>query len=138
MTRLQALHLWLISERPASRRQAAWGRAYGTWRAFARNRLALVGLAIIAGLVLVALAAPWLAPYSPTQGDLANARLLPPSAAHWFGTDEIGRDLVLLPVSGFPLRSQWHLVHPRAKQLSPIAQVFREHLLRSAEHWAPA
>ena len=100
MTRLQALHLWLISERPASRRQAAWGRAYGTWRAFARNRLALVGLAIIAGLVLVALAAPWLAPYSPTQGDLANARLLPPSAAHWFGTDDQGRDIASRLVHG--------------------------------------
>jgi len=28
-----------------------------------------------------------------------------------------------------PIRSQWHVVHPRAKQLSPIAQVFRQHLL---------
>jgi peptide/nickel transport system permease protein len=100
MQRLQSLHHWLISERPASRRQAAWGRAYGTWRAFARNRLALVGLTIIALLVLVALAAPWLAPYSPTQGDLANARLLPPSAAHWFGTDDQGRDIASRLVHG--------------------------------------
>ena len=57
---------------------------------------------------------------------------------HALKADEIGRDLVLLPVSGFPIRSQWHLVHPRAKQLSPIAQVFREHLLRSAVQWAPS
>lgn len=55
---------------------------------------------------------------------------------HALKADEIGRDLVLLPVSGFPIRSQWHLVHPRAKQLSPIAQVFREHLLGSAAQWA--
>ena len=57
---------------------------------------------------------------------------------HALKAEEIGRDLVLLPVSGFPIRSQWHLVHPRAKQLSPIAQVFREHLLGSAAQWAPA
>jgi peptide/nickel transport system permease protein len=95
-----SLHHWLMSERPASRRQAALGRAYGTWRAFARNRLALMGLAIIAALVLVALLAPWLAPYSPTQGDLAHARLLPPSTTHWFGTDDQGRDLLSRLVFG--------------------------------------
>lgn len=54
---------------------------------------------------------------------------------HALKNEEIGRDLVLLPVGGFPIRSQWHLVHPRAKQLSPIAQVFREHLLDSAHLW---
>jgi peptide/nickel transport system permease protein len=37
---------WLLSERPESRRQAALGRAYAVWRVFARNRLALAGLAI--------------------------------------------------------------------------------------------
>ena len=90
----RALHDWLMSERPASRRQAALGRAYGTWRVFARNRLALLGLAIIAVLVAVALLAPWLAPASPTEGDLAGARLLAPSPAHWLGTDDQGRDIL--------------------------------------------
>lgn len=51
---------------------------------------------------------------------------------HALKDSELGQDLCVLPVSGFPIRSQWHLVHPRAKQLSPIAAVFREHLLRSA------
>ncbi|MFP8778903.1 LysR family transcriptional regulator [Hydrogenophaga sp. RWCD_12] len=51
---------------------------------------------------------------------------------HALKDSELGQDLCVLPVSGFPIRSQWHLVHPRAKQLSPIATVFREHLLRSA------
>ena len=46
-----SLHGWLMSERPVSRRQAALGRAYGTWNAFARNRLALVGLGIVVLLV---------------------------------------------------------------------------------------
>ena len=88
------LHDWLMSDRPASRRQAALGRAWGTWRVFARNRLALLGLAIVMALVIVALAAPWLAPFSPTDGDLAGARLLPPSARHWLGTDDQGRDIL--------------------------------------------
>jgi peptide/nickel transport system permease protein len=98
--RASTLHDWLMSERPASRRQAALGRAYGTWRGFVRNRLALLGLAIVGALVLVALLAPWLAPYSPTQGDLANARLLPPSATHWLGTDDQGRDILSRLIHG--------------------------------------
>jgi len=89
-----SLHDWLMSERPASRRQAAMGGAYAGWRSFARNRLALLGLAIVLGLVLVAVFADALAPYSPFTGDLRTTRLLPPSAAHWFGTDDQGRDIL--------------------------------------------
>ena len=40
-----------------------------------------------------------------------------------------GYGVSVLDVEGFPLRSQWHLVHPRAKRLSPIARVFKAHLL---------
>jgi len=47
---------------------------------------------LLAGLILAALAAPWLAPYAPDALDLANRRAVP-SAAHWFGTDDLGRDL---------------------------------------------
>ncbi len=83
-----------MSEQPASRRQAAFGRAYAGWCAFARNRLALLGLAIVLGLVLVAALAPWAAPYAPNVGDLMTTRLLPPSAAHWLGTDDQGRDIL--------------------------------------------
>lgn len=43
--------------------------------------------------------------------------------------DTPAHELCVLPVAGMPIRSQWHVVHPRAKQLSPIAQVFRQHLL---------
>jgi peptide/nickel transport system permease protein len=96
----QSLHSWLMSERPASRRQAALGRAYGTWRAFARNRLAMLGLAIVLALVLVALLAPLLAPYSPYVGDLQTTRLLPPSSAHWLGTDDQGRDILSRLIHG--------------------------------------
>jgi peptide/nickel transport system permease protein len=61
-------------------------------RAIARHRLARVGLIIIALLCLMAIFAPMLAPYGPYQQDLYRV-LAPPSAAHWFGTDNLGRDL---------------------------------------------
>jgi peptide/nickel transport system permease protein len=94
------LHAWLMSEQPASRRQAAWGRAYSGWRAFASNRLALLGLVIILALVLIAIFANFLAPYPPNIGDLRTQRLLPPSALHWFGTDDQGRDILSRIIHG--------------------------------------
>jgi len=84
---------WLLSERPASRLQARLGRAYVAWRRFSANRLALVGLLIILALIAIAALAGVLAPYSATVGDLAGSRLLPPSAEHWLGTDDLGRDI---------------------------------------------
>src|SRR5580693_4400822 len=50
-----------------------------------------IGLSLL--LMLVALAAPWIAPYSPTAQDLP-ARLMGPTAHHWMGTDELGRDIL--------------------------------------------
>jgi peptide/nickel transport system permease protein len=44
--------------------------------------------------------APWIVPYSPYEGDLSTTRLLPPSAAHWFGTDDQGRDILSRIVQG--------------------------------------
>ncbi|OBQ67835.1 nickel transporter permease [Mesorhizobium erdmanii] len=90
---IQSRRDWLLSERPASRMQARLGRAYVAWRRFSANRLALVGLLIIIALLVIAALAGVLAPYSPTFGDLKNARLLAPSAEHWFGTDDLGRDI---------------------------------------------
>ena len=51
------------------------------------------GLALTLLLVILALAAPWLAPASPTAQNLP-ARLASPSHAHWMGTDELGRDIL--------------------------------------------
>ena len=79
--RTASVRTWLLHESPATRAQARLGQAYRVTRALARNPLAMVGLVIVVGLVVVAAAAPWLAPYSPIAGDLAN-RLAPPSGAH--------------------------------------------------------
>ncbi|WP_256748970.1 nickel transporter permease [Mesorhizobium sp. Mes31] len=96
---------WLLSERPASRMQARLGRAYVAWRRFSANRLAFLGLLIIIALLVVAALAGVLAPYSPTFGDLKNSRLLAPGAEHWFGTDDLGRDILSRILYG----SRWTL-----------------------------
>ncbi|MBA3914964.1 MAG: ABC transporter permease [Acidobacteriales bacterium] len=55
--------------------------------------LALAGAALVTVFVIFALLAPWIVPYDPASIDLP-LRLAPPSAAHWCGTDELGRDIL--------------------------------------------
>jgi peptide/nickel transport system permease protein len=57
-----------------------------------RQPLAALGVALLGLFVVCAVFAPWLAPQDPAQLDLTG-RLMGPSAAHWFGTDELGRDI---------------------------------------------
>ena len=63
------------------------------WRQMRRNRMAMVGMVTLIILVLVAIFAPWIAPYDPNEMDLAKG-IEKPSAEHWLGTDELGRDLL--------------------------------------------
>jgi peptide/nickel transport system permease protein len=90
---MSALAAWLTTATPASRAQARTGRLYRGTLALLANPLAAVGLALVALLLLVALFAPVLAPFAPDAQDLAR-RLQPPSAAHPFGTDQLGRDIL--------------------------------------------
>lgn len=57
-----------------------------------RSHLTIAGLAIVLALIFTAIFAPMLAPHDPLQMDLRN-RLQAPSASHWMGTDELGRDI---------------------------------------------
>ena len=92
---------WLLSPEPQSRLQARLGRAFLGWRAFTTNPLAVIGLGIVVLLVLVAVFADLLAPYSPVRGgDLRTERLLPPSGTFWFGTDDQARDIFSRIVHG--------------------------------------
>ena len=67
--------------------------AMDAWRRLIRNRSAILGLVIIVVLLLMALLAPFIAPYGYDEMDVMNM-LKGPSAVHWFGTDNLGRDLL--------------------------------------------
>jgi peptide/nickel transport system permease protein len=69
------------------------------WRALRRNRLAFAGAVILAVVLVVAVVTPLLVPGDPNAMNV-RMRNAPPSAAHWFGTDGVGRDLFLRVVYG--------------------------------------
>jgi peptide/nickel transport system permease protein len=69
------------------------------WRRFRRNKLAVVGLVTVVLLVLVAIFAPLIAPYGYAER-VPGAFREPPSSEHWFGTDNIGRDVFSRVVYG--------------------------------------
>jgi peptide/nickel transport system permease protein len=68
-------------------------------RRFMRNKAAVAGLVVVGLFVLVAIFAPLLAPYDPIKTDWGAIRHAP-SAAHWFGTDELGRDVLSRVIYG--------------------------------------
>jgi peptide/nickel transport system permease protein len=90
---------WLLSDAPQTRAQARLGAIYQGWLTFRTNRLAVFGLVILIGLVCMAIFAPWLSPQDPFAQNLAD-RLKPPSAAHWLGTDALGRDILSRLIHG--------------------------------------
>ncbi len=81
-----------MTDTPASAFQAAAGRAYLGLLQFLKNRLAVAGLLIILALIFIAIFAPLIATYNPLKTNLGQ-RLLPLSTEHFFGTDEVGRDI---------------------------------------------
>jgi peptide/nickel transport system permease protein len=84
---------WLLTDTPDSRLQARAGRAYLGWVAFAKNPLAMIGLIIILALVAMAIFAPLLTEFNPTEAGPITDRLLPPGGDHWLGTDQQQRDI---------------------------------------------
>ncbi|MCR4398730.1 MAG: ABC transporter permease [Firmicutes bacterium] len=76
-------------------------RAGVSWYQLRRNRLTMVGLAIVMLLALVAVFAPFIAPYpGDEEGTSLGNRLKPPSREHLFGTDDLGRDVFSRVVLG--------------------------------------
>lgn len=66
---------------------------------FVQNKLAVAGLVIVAFMFLVAIFGPYVTPYDPSEQNLINT-LKGPSGAHWFGTDDLGRDVFSRVVAG--------------------------------------
>ncbi|WP_441247831.1 ABC transporter permease [Kitasatospora sp. McL0602] len=84
------------SGEPAIRVVREWQEV---WHRFAANRLALLGLVLVVALLVTAAFAPWIAPYDPLKQDLMHT-IEPPSGAHLFGTDALGRDQLSRVVYG--------------------------------------
>ncbi|WP_336276475.1 ABC transporter permease [Bartonella sp. CB178] len=87
-----SLRHWLNEAVPRSILQANLQRIYHSIIKFLHNFSAVLGLIIILIIVLCAIFAPWIATHDFISNDLAH-RLQPPSSAHYFGTDELGRDI---------------------------------------------
>jgi ABC-type dipeptide/oligopeptide/nickel transport system permease subunit len=87
----------LVADQAPSRAEPATARPAGpwrlAWRQLSRSRLALFGLAVLALLLLTAVLADVVAPYPYTAQNVSIARR-GPSAEHWLGTDEVGRDML--------------------------------------------
>ena len=70
------------------------------WRQYKKNKAAMIGLVILVVILLIALGADLIVPYEKVISQSGAQRLQPPSAAHWFGTDEYGRDLFARVIHG--------------------------------------
>ncbi len=77
--------------------------AYQNWYRFSRNPTAVIGALIVLTVVLLAIFAPFVTPFPKDVGSVVNfkARHLPPSLEHWFGTDNVGRDIFTRVIFGF-------------------------------------
>ena len=69
------------------------------WRRLKRSPAALVAMGFIGFVVFLAIFGPYLTPHDPNLGNLM-VRLKPPSATHWFGTDQLGRDVFSRVIAG--------------------------------------
>ena len=73
--------------------------APSAWKRATRSGGLAVGLVLAVAMVAIAIAAPWIAPFDPNDQDVL-LKLEPPSAAHWFGTDAFGRDVLSRVIHG--------------------------------------
>ncbi len=69
------------------------------WKRFRSNRFAICGAMVVITLFILSFLAPYVTPYSPDDLDAYHV-LLPPSSAHWLGTDELGRDVLTRIIYG--------------------------------------
>jgi oligopeptide transport system permease protein len=72
---------------------------HDAWLRLRRNRLAVTGGVILALLTVACVAGPWISPYGYADQNLENT-FAPPGAAHWLGTDQLGRDLLVRVLFG--------------------------------------
>jgi peptide/nickel transport system permease protein len=91
---------WLTTDAPQSRRQARLTQLYLGWLNFRANHLAVIGLLIILGLVVVAAIAPLIATHNPLAQNLGARLTAPGEGGFLLGSDELGRDIYSRIVHG--------------------------------------
>jgi peptide/nickel transport system permease protein len=79
-----------LAQPTAAQEENPWARA---WRRLRRRKGAMVALGVVVLFIAIALLAPWIAPYDPTATSFTQVRKAP-TWIHWFGTDEVGRDVL--------------------------------------------
>jgi peptide/nickel transport system permease protein len=89
----------VVPARNQSARLENWGRAFYRFR---QSWLSMIGLVLVLALILIALLAPWIAPYPEHVEGVTNtaARFQQPSRTAWFGTNELGQDVFSLVIVG--------------------------------------
>jgi peptide/nickel transport system permease protein len=91
-----------VETKATEKGQSYWGEiAYR----FSRNKLSMAGLIVLIILIIIAVLAPWIAPYPYDEQNLARAKEKP-SADHWFGTDNYGRDILSRCIFGARISMQ--------------------------------
>jgi len=82
--------------------RAGAGSVVRWWRRYRRNAAAVFGLIVVVALVVAGVLASWITPYPGDAGSVTNfaQTLAPPTAAHPFGTDDVGRDILTRIVYG--------------------------------------
>src|SRR5580698_6921664 len=99
-------------------------RRPGFWKRFLHQRLAMVGLAFLLIVIVAAIFAPLVAPHAPDAQDI-NAVNAGPSASHWFGTDDLGRDILSRLIWGarISLRAAFEIVGLAAIVAIPLGLI---------------
>ena len=111
---------WLRSETPKSAFQSTVQQVYRGAQRFAAHPLGVIGFGVILLLIAIAILAPFLTSYDPIAQDMVG-RLQPPSAAHWFGTDEYGRDVLSRVIYG--ARTTLHIIVLVTVIVAPIGLI---------------
>jgi peptide/nickel transport system permease protein len=90
-----------VAEAPAQE-EAVGPKGVNVWRLFLRNRMGVIGLIMLVSILVVAVFAPWIAPYDPYEIVQATTEdvLAPPSAGHLLGQDDAGKDVLSAVIYG--------------------------------------
>ena len=104
MAKMETAAMMRMNKKQRKKKNQGMSLGREAWKRLVRNKMAVVGMVVIGILILVAIFADIIAPYSYQEQDYSSLSLAP-CAAHWFGTDNMGRDIFSRCVYG----ARWSL-----------------------------